>query len=72
MLNSWSHGSIAVGKSFVLRTLAELGCHVIDADEIAREVVARRQRWFEISCEVCGEERLATWRSARSRETRIR
>jgi dephospho-CoA kinase len=32
-------GSIAVGKSHVLSVLAELGCHVIDADQIAREVV---------------------------------
>ena len=40
MLKVGLTGSIAVGKSFVLRTLAELGCHVIDADEIAREVVA--------------------------------
>ena len=40
MLKVGLTGSIAVGKSFVLRTLAELGCHVIDADEIARQVVA--------------------------------
>jgi len=40
MLKVGLTGSIAVGKSFVLCTLAELGCHVIDADDIAREVVA--------------------------------
>ncbi len=40
MLKVGLTGSIAVGKSFVLRTLAELGCHIIDADEVAREVVA--------------------------------
>ena len=40
MLKVGLTGSIAVGKSFVLRTLAELGCHVIDADDIARTVVA--------------------------------
>ena len=34
-------GSIAVGKSFVASVLAELGCHVLDADKTAREVVAR-------------------------------
>jgi dephospho-CoA kinase len=34
-------GSIAVGKSFVLRTFSELGCAVLDADRVAREVVAR-------------------------------
>jgi dephospho-CoA kinase len=33
-------GSIAVGKSFVLSVLRELGCHAIDADDIARQVVA--------------------------------
>lgn len=34
-------GSIAVGKSFVAGVLAELGCHVLDADEAAREVVLK-------------------------------
>jgi dephospho-CoA kinase len=32
-------GSIAVGKSFVLECFRELGCHVLDADQTAREVV---------------------------------
>jgi dephospho-CoA kinase len=32
-------GSIGVGKSFVAGVLAELGCHVLDADQAAREVV---------------------------------
>jgi dephospho-CoA kinase len=40
MLKVGLTGSIAVGKSFVLRTLAELGCRTIDADEVARRVVA--------------------------------
>jgi dephospho-CoA kinase len=40
MLKVGLTGSIAVGKSFVLGVLAELGCRTIDADEIAREVVA--------------------------------
>lgn len=34
-------GSIAVGKSFVCSVLRELGCHVLDADKTAREVVER-------------------------------
>jgi dephospho-CoA kinase len=34
-------GSIAVGKSFVAGVFAELGCHVLDADQTAREVVAK-------------------------------
>jgi dephospho-CoA kinase len=40
MLKVGLTGSIAVGKSFVLRALADLGCHMIDADQVAREVVA--------------------------------
>lgn len=40
MLKVGLTGSIAVGKSFVLGVLAELGCRVLDADMTAREVVA--------------------------------
>jgi dephospho-CoA kinase len=40
MLRIGLTGSIAVGKSFVAGVLAELGCHVLDADDTAREVVA--------------------------------
>jgi dephospho-CoA kinase len=40
MLRAGLTGSIAVGKSFVSSVFAELGCHVIDADKTAREVVA--------------------------------
>jgi dephospho-CoA kinase len=40
MLKVGLTGSIAVGKSFVLGVLAELGCRVLDADLTAREVVA--------------------------------
>ncbi len=40
MLRVGLTGSIGVGKSFVTSVLAELGCHVIDADAVAREVVA--------------------------------
>ena len=39
MLRVGLTGSIAVGKSFVASVLAELGCHVLDADKTAREVV---------------------------------
>jgi dephospho-CoA kinase len=39
MLRVGLTGSIAVGKSFVASVLAELGCHVLDADQTAREVV---------------------------------
>ena len=40
MLRVGLTGSIGVGKSFVAGVLAELGCHVLDADITAREVVA--------------------------------
>ena len=39
MLRVGLTGSIAVGKSFVSGLLAEMGCHVVDADELARRVV---------------------------------
>ena len=41
MLRVGLTGSIAVGKSHVLELLREQGCHVIDADQTAREVVAK-------------------------------
>jgi dephospho-CoA kinase len=40
MLRVGLTGSIAVGKSLVSAMLAEMGCHVLDADVTAREVVA--------------------------------
>jgi dephospho-CoA kinase len=39
MLRVGLTGSIAVGKSFVSGALAEMGCHVADADALARKVV---------------------------------
>ena len=39
MIKAGLTGSIAVGKSFVCGVLRELGCRIIDADQIAREVV---------------------------------
>jgi dephospho-CoA kinase len=39
MLRVGLTGSIGVGKSFVASLFAELGCHVLDADQTAREVV---------------------------------
>jgi dephospho-CoA kinase len=39
MLRVGVTGSIAVGKSFVASVFTELGCHVLDADQTAREVV---------------------------------
>jgi dephospho-CoA kinase len=40
MLSVGLTGSIAVGKSYVSSILRDLGCHVLDADTIARDVVA--------------------------------
>jgi len=40
MLRVGLTGSIAVGKTFVAGVFVELGCHVLDADNTAREVVA--------------------------------
>ena len=39
MLRVGLTGSIAVGKSFVTSILSDLGCHTLDADITAREVV---------------------------------
>src|SRR5215216_7398714 len=39
MLRVGLTGSIGVGKSFVASIFIELGCHVLDADQTAREVV---------------------------------
>src|ERR1051325_1439944 len=39
MLRVGLTGSIATGKSFVSGVLVELGCHVVDSDQIARKVV---------------------------------
>ena len=39
MLRVGLTGSIAVGKTFVLSVFRELGCHVLDADKVARDVV---------------------------------
>lgn len=39
MLRVGLTGSIAVGKSFVSSVFSELGCHVLDADQTARDVV---------------------------------
>ena len=56
MLKVGLTGSIAVGKSFVLRKLAELGCHVIDADVIARDVVAPASAGLKLVAAAFGTE----------------
>lgn len=49
-------GSIAVGKSHVLRVFRELGCHVLDADRVAREVVAPGTKGLERVLDAFGGE----------------
>jgi len=55
MLKVGLTGSIAVGKSFVLSVLAELGGHVIDADEVAREVVQPGTKGLKTVCDAFGK-----------------
>src|ERR1700680_3382895 len=56
MLKVGLTGSIAVGKSFVLGVLAELGCHVLDADGTAREVVMRGTSGLKAVVEAFGDD----------------
>jgi dephospho-CoA kinase len=56
MLRVGLTGSIAVGKSHVVGVLRELGCHVIDADQTAREVVAPGTEGLRRVREEFGEE----------------
>ena len=56
MLKVGLTGSIAVGKSYVLGVLAELGCHVIDADQIARDVVEPGTKGLELIRNAFGDE----------------
>lgn len=56
MLRVGLTGSIAVGKSFVTRVLAELGCRVTDADEVARRVVEPGSVGLRAVVEAFGEE----------------
>lgn len=56
MLRVGLTGSIAVGKSFVASVLGQLGCHVIDADEAARAVVAPGSLGLQAVVREFGEE----------------
>ena len=60
MLKVGLTGSIAVGKSFVLGVLAELGCHVLDADATAREVVKAGTPGLKAVTEAFGHDVLNT------------
>jgi len=56
MLKVGLTGSIAVGKSFVLGVLAELGCRVLNADVTAREVVAPESPGLQAAVDAFGTE----------------
>ena len=56
MLKVGLTGSIAVGKSFVCSVFSELGCHVLDADITAREVVMPGTRGLASVVEHFGHE----------------
>ena len=56
MLKVGLTGSIAVGKSFVLVVLAELGCRVLDADATARLAVAARTAGLKAVAEEFGSD----------------
>jgi dephospho-CoA kinase len=56
MLKVGLTGSIAVGKSHVLSIFRELGCHTIDADQIAREVVTPNSEGLKLVGEAFGSE----------------
>ncbi|HEV7860771.1 MAG TPA: dephospho-CoA kinase [Pyrinomonadaceae bacterium] len=59
MLRVGLTGSIAVGKSFVASVLVELGCHVLDADRTAREVVSVGTPGLRAVVEAFGDEVLS-------------
>src|SRR6185436_15905657 len=56
MLKVGLTGSIAVGKSYVCEVFRELGAFVLDADQTAREVVAKNTTGLKRIVENFGEE----------------
>ncbi len=60
MLRVGLTGSIGVGKSFVASIFTELGCHVLDADQTAREVVMPGTPGLEAIVHEFGEQVLNT------------
>jgi dephospho-CoA kinase len=56
MLRVGLTGSIGVGKSFVASVFVELGCHVLDADQTAREVVMPGTPGLKALTEAFGDE----------------
>jgi dephospho-CoA kinase len=60
MLKVGLTGSIAVGKSYVLSVLSELGCVTFDADKIAHTVMEPGREAFNVIVREFGEDVLAT------------
>ena len=60
MLKVGLTGSIAVGKSFVCDVFRELGCHVLDADQVARDVVRKGSIGLSRIASEFGDEVLTT------------
>jgi len=60
MLRVGLTGSIGVGKTYVASIFVELGCHVLDADQTAREVVMPATPGLKALTEAFGEEILHT------------
>jgi dephospho-CoA kinase len=60
MLRVGLTGSIGVGKSFVTSVFEELGCHVLDADQTAREVVMPDTPGLRALTDAFGEDILNT------------
>jgi dephospho-CoA kinase len=56
MLRVGLTGSIGVGKTFVASVFEELGCHVLDADQTAREVVLPGSAGLKAVTDAFGEE----------------
>ena len=56
MLRVGLTGSIAVGKSYVVGVLRELGCAVLDADQTARDVVKPGTKGLELIIQQFGNE----------------
>jgi dephospho-CoA kinase len=58
MLKVGLTGGMACGKSFIAVTLRDLGCHIIEADEVAREVIAPGGEAYDEVLEVFGADLL--------------
>src|SRR5262245_36075426 len=63
MLKVGLTGGIGVGKSFVSGVFRELGCHVYDAEQIARDVVAPESAGVQALVAEFGSDILAADRS---------